>query len=74
MLMRGDMEIDLAKARVNEKCVGCGACAVVCPVSAMQLRHYKDDQLVPKIKVILTPKWLSEEKKDEPVIVAFACQ
>jgi hypothetical protein len=40
----------------------------------MQLRHYKDDQLVPKIKVILTPKWLSEEKKDEPVIVAFACQ
>ena len=105
MLMRGEMEIDLAKAWVDkEKCVGCGACAsicpfnaiewgafgepkvveaacegcgicsAVCPVSAMQLRHYKDDQLVPKIKAILTPKWLSEEKKDEPVIVAFACQ
>jgi heterodisulfide reductase subunit A len=105
ILIRGDMEIDLAKAWVDEeKCVGCGACAsicpfsaiewsafgepkvieeacegcgicsAVCPVSAMQLRHYKDDQLVPKIKAILTPKWLSEEKKDEPVIVAFACQ
>jgi heterodisulfide reductase subunit A len=105
MLMRGEMEIDLAKAWVDkEKCIGCGACAsicpfnaiewsafgepkvidaacegcgicsAVCPVSAMQLRHYKDDQLVPKIKAILTPKWLSEEKKDEPVIVAFACQ
>ena len=105
MLLRGEMEIDLAKAWVDqEKCVGCGACtsicpfgaiewsafgepkvieeacegcgicSAVCPVSAMQLRHYKDDQLVPKIKAILTPKWLSEEKKDEPVIVAFACQ
>jgi heterodisulfide reductase subunit A2 len=105
MLMRGEMEIDLAKAWVDEeKCVGCGACAsicpfnaiewsafgepkvieaacegcgicsAVCPVSAMQLRHYKDDQLVPKIKAILTPKWISEEKKNEPVIVAFACQ
>jgi heterodisulfide reductase subunit A len=105
LLMRGEMEIDLAKAWVDkEKCVGCGACAsicpfgaiewsafgepkvieaacegcgicsAVCPVSAMQLRHYKDDQLVPKIKAILTPKWLSIEKKDEPVIIAFACQ
>jgi heterodisulfide reductase subunit A len=105
LLMRGEMEIDLAKAWVDkEKCVGCGACAsicpfgaiewsafgepkvieaacegcgicsAVCPVSAMQLRHYKDDQLVPKIKAILTPKWLSVEKKDEPVIIAFACQ
>ncbi len=105
LLMRGDMEIDLAKASVDrEKCVGCGACSsicpfgaiewsafgepkvveeacegcgicsAVCPVSAMQLRHYKDDQLVPKIEAILTPKWLSPERRDEPVIVAFACQ
>jgi heterodisulfide reductase subunit A len=105
LLVKGDMEIDLAKAWVDkEKCVGCGACAsvcpfnavewsafgepkvieeacegcgicsAVCPVSAMQLKHYKDDQLIPKIKAILTPKWLSEEKKDEPVIIAFACQ
>lgn len=105
LLMRGDMDIDLAKAKVDEdKCVGCGACAsicpfsaiewsafgepkvieaacegcgicaAVCPVAAMQLRHYKDDQLIPKIKAILTPKWFSEEKKDEPVIIAFACQ
>ncbi|MBM3291164.1 hydrogenase iron-sulfur subunit [Candidatus Bathyarchaeota archaeon] len=105
LLVKGNMEIDLAKAWVDEeKCVGCGACAsicpfkaidwsafgepkiieaacegcgicaAVCPVSAMQLRHYKDDQLIPKIKAIMTPKWISEEKKDEPVIIAFACQ
>jgi len=105
MLMRGEIEIDLAKAWVDEKicigcgacasvcpfkaidwsafgepvvneaaCEGCGICAAVCPVSAMQLRHYKDNQITPKIESLLTPKWLSEEKKDEPVIIAFACQ
>jgi heterodisulfide reductase subunit A len=105
ILFKGFMDIDLAKAWVDEeKCVGCGACAsicpfkaiewsafgepkiieaacegcgicaAVCPVAAMQLRHYKDDQLIPKIKAIMTPKWLSVEKKDEPVIIAFACQ
>jgi heterodisulfide reductase subunit A len=59
---------------IEAACEGCGICAAVCPVAAMQLRHYKDDQLIPKIKAILTPKWFSEEKKDEPVIIAFACQ
>jgi coenzyme F420-reducing hydrogenase delta subunit/Pyruvate/2-oxoacid:ferredoxin oxidoreductase delta subunit len=59
---------------IEAACEGCGICAAVCPVSAMQLRHYKDDQIIPEIKTILTPKWLSEDKADEPVIVTFACQ
>ena len=105
LLIKGEIEIDLAKASVDyDTCVGCGACysscpynaiewkafgrpevieaacegcgicSAVCPVSAMQLRHYKDDQLVPKIKGLLSPKWADNETKDEPVVVCFACQ
>ncbi|MBS7620099.1 hydrogenase iron-sulfur subunit, partial [Candidatus Bathyarchaeota archaeon] len=106
LLLKGEIEIDLAKAQVDaEVCIGCGACvsacpykaimwlpfglpevieaackgcgicAATCPVGAMQLRHFKDDQIIPKIKAILGPeKWLSEDKKGEPVIVCLACQ
>ncbi|MFP3951378.1 MAG: hydrogenase iron-sulfur subunit, partial [Candidatus Bathyarchaeia archaeon] len=105
LLIKGEMEIDRAKASVDtdtcvgcgacasacpfsaiewqafgqprvieEACEGCGICAAVCPVSAMQLRHYKDDQLVPEIRGLLNPKWINEEMKGEPVILAFACK
>jgi len=60
---------------IEAACKGCGICAAVCPMAAMQLRHYKDDQIIPKIKGILAPeKWLEEERKGEPVIVCLACQ
>lgn len=60
---------------IEVACKGCGICTAVCPVAAMQLRHYKDDQLVPKIKGILAPvKWFEKDKEQEPVIVCFACQ
>ncbi|MGQ9679275.1 MAG: hydrogenase iron-sulfur subunit [Candidatus Bathyarchaeia archaeon] len=60
---------------IEAACKGCGICAATCPVGAMQLRHFKDDQLIPKIKAILGPeKWLDEEKKGEPVVVCLACQ
>ena len=58
---------------IEAACEGCGICAAVCPVSAMQLRHYKDDQLTPKIKGMLNPKW-DDPENDEPVIITFACQ
>jgi len=104
LLIKGDMEIDRAKASVDhDLCVACGACvsacpfnaiewkafgrpevieaacescgicAAVCPVSAMQLKHYKDDQLIPKIRGLLNPKWDDPDNK-EPVIITFACQ
>jgi heterodisulfide reductase subunit A len=60
---------------IEAACKGCGICTAVCPVSAMQLRHYKDDQIIPKIHGILAPeKWFDEDKRGEPVVVCFACQ
>jgi len=58
---------------IEAACESCGICAAVCPVSAMQLKHYKDDQLIPKIRGLLNPKWDDPDNK-EPVIITFACQ
>jgi heterodisulfide reductase subunit A len=61
---------------VNEAmCKGCGVCSVECPVGAMQLRYFKDDQLVPAIRGILAD-WTGAIRRDEnePNILCFACR
>ncbi len=56
-----------------EACTGCGICSATCPVSAMQLRLFRDEQILPAIEGLLKPsKWLKES--EEPVVVAFACE
>jgi heterodisulfide reductase subunit A len=42
----GVAEIDVATCR------GCGICATECPVKAIQLKHYTDDQIVEKAKAL----------------------
>ena len=38
LLKAGEVEVDLAKAAVNEDlCIGCGRCATVCPYSAIEI-------------------------------------
>ncbi len=42
------------KAVVSEAlCHGCGMCAANCPTGAMQLRHYKDDQVLAEVGALL---------------------
>ncbi len=33
-------------------CQGCGTCAAECPAQAIQLRHYRDAEMLPKIDVL----------------------
>ncbi len=43
---KGEAEIDIAK------CHGCGCCAAECPAKAIQLGHYRDDQVLAKCEAI----------------------
>jgi len=45
--------VDEEKAIANiieAKCNGCGSCASTCPVGAMQLKHFKDEQILAMIE------------------------
>jgi heterodisulfide reductase subunit A-like polyferredoxin len=43
---KGEAEIEVAR------CQGCGACAAECPAKAIQLGHYRDDQLLAKCEAM----------------------
>jgi heterodisulfide reductase subunit A len=60
---------------VEANCKGCGVCAAECSMGAMQLRHYKDQQIVAAIEALLEPKKLIGPIENfEPLILCFACQ
>jgi len=44
--VEGEAEIDVAK------CHGCGCCAAECPAKAIELGHYRDDQLLAKCEAM----------------------
>ena len=46
-------------------CTGCGTCTSECPADAIQLRHYRDDQLVVSDEPILG-QWLAAHQVGEP--------
>ena len=49
-------------------CQGCGICASECPMDAIQLVDYRDDQVEAQILASM------EERVDAPQIIAFCCQ
>lgn len=58
---------------IEAACKGCGVCTVECPVGAMQLKYFKDFQLMPAIRAILKSDGI-EEESDEPTVLVFACK
>jgi heterodisulfide reductase subunit A-like polyferredoxin len=43
---QGRAEIEIAE------CHGCGTCVAACPAKTIQLKHYRDDQIVAKAKAL----------------------
>ncbi len=43
---KGEAEIDISK------CKGCGSCAAECPAKAIDLMHYRDEQLEGKVRAL----------------------
>ena len=39
-------------------CQGCGSCAAECPAHAIQLQHFKDDQMRDKVRALVAPREL----------------
>jgi heterodisulfide reductase subunit A len=60
---------------IEAACKGCGVCTVECPVGAMQLKYFKDKQLMPAIQGILAKDFIpSSHKSDDPIVLVFACK
>jgi heterodisulfide reductase subunit A-like polyferredoxin len=54
---------DIAGAAYIEPamCQGCGTCAAACPAKAIDLMHYTDAQVLPKVDALLTPNVFMKE-------------
>jgi heterodisulfide reductase subunit A len=60
---------------VEAACKGCGVCTVECPVGAMQLRYFKDSQLVPAVRALMhQAQPLEVEEVQNPTVLVFACR
>ena len=60
---------------IEANCKGCGVCASECPMGAMQLKHFKDDQIIAEIEALFEPgEHRVVEGGFKPVILCFACQ
>ena len=60
---------------VEANCKGCGVCAAECPMGAMQLVHFTDEQIVAAIEALFEPKKLAGPSESfEPIVLCFACQ
>jgi heterodisulfide reductase subunit A len=51
---------------IQAACAGCGACAAECPQDAIQMRHFRDEQIMAQVEAIV---------KDDPEkhLLTFAC-
>ena len=60
---------------VEANCKGCGVCAAECPMGAMQLVHFTDEQIVAAVEALFEPKKVaSSSGAFEPLVLCFACQ
>ncbi|UCD39487.1 MAG: hydrogenase iron-sulfur subunit [Candidatus Bathyarchaeota archaeon] len=60
---------------VEANCKGCGVCAAECPMAAMQLKHFTDQQIVAAIEALFrSKKPVSSTESFEPTVLCFACQ
>jgi len=60
---------------IEANCKGCGVCAAECPMGAMQLVNFTDEQIVAAIEALFEPKKLaSSSEAFEPLVLCFACQ
>ena len=60
---------------IEANCKGCGVCAAECPMGAMQLVNFTDEQIVAAIEALFEPKKLaSSSGAFEPLVLCFACQ